>query len=65
MREKIRELLTSLCLKGMEKALDQELNLAEKEGTGVAEVLYRLLGEESAHRQHRSMLYRLNDAKIP
>ena len=65
MREKTRELLTSLCLKGMEKTLDRELNLAEKEGTGVAEVLYRLLCEESAHRQHRSMLYRLNDAKIP
>jgi len=65
MREKTRELLTSLYLKGMEKTLDRELNLAEKEGTGVAEVLYRLLCEESAHRQHRSMLYRLNDAKIP
>jgi DNA replication protein DnaC len=65
MREKTRELLTSLCLKGMEKTLDRELNLAEKEGTGVAEVLYRLLCEESAHRQHRSMLYRINDAKIP
>ena len=65
MREKIRELLRALSLKGIEKALDRELNLAEKEGTGVAEVLYRLLCEESAHRQHRSMLYRLNDAKIP
>jgi DNA replication protein DnaC len=65
MREKIRELLKSLSLKGIEKALEQELNLAEKEGTGVAEVLYRLLCEESAHRQHRSMLYRLNGAKIP
>jgi DNA replication protein DnaC len=65
MREKIRELLQSLSLKGIEKALDKELNLAEKEGTGVAEILYRLLCEESAHRQHRSMLYRLNGAKIP
>lgn len=65
MREKTREILTSLCLKGMEKVLDRELNLAEKEGTGISEVLYRLLCEESAHRQHRSMLYRLNDAKIP
>ncbi|MFZ3048430.1 MAG: IS21-like element helper ATPase IstB [Desulfatirhabdiaceae bacterium] len=65
MREKIRELLRNLSLKGIEKALEQELNLSEKEGTGVAEVLYRLLCEESAHRQHRSMLYRLNGAKIP
>ena len=33
----------------MEKVLDRELNLAEKEGTGISEVLYRLLCEESAH----------------
>jgi len=65
MREKVRELLIGLSLKGMEKVLDPELNLAEKEGTAVAEVFYRLLCEESAHRQQRSMLYRLKHAKIP
>lgn len=65
MREKVRELLKNLSLKGMEEAIDRELDLAEKEGSAVCDVLYRLLCEEAAHRQHRSMLYRLNHAKIP
>ncbi|RKX36992.1 MAG: ATP-binding protein, partial [Thermotogae bacterium] len=46
MREKILELLDSLRFKGMAQILDQELDRAEREGTAVSEVLYRLLLKE-------------------
>jgi DNA replication protein DnaC len=65
MREKIRQLLTELRLKGMQNVLDPELDAAEKKGTAIQKVLYRLLCEELAYRQQRSMDYRLNHAKIP
>lgn len=54
-----------LRLTGMAEVLDRELNHAEKNGTSVSKVLWRLLQEEKAYRQQRSMLYRLNHAKIP
>ena len=65
MREKIRQLLIELRLKGMQNVLDSELDAAEKKGTAIQKVLYRLLCEELAYRQQRSMHYRLNHAKIP
>ena len=65
MREKICQLLCDLRLKGMGNGLDTELAGAEKKGTAPEKVLYRLLCEELAYRQQRSMLYRLNHAKIP
>ena len=65
MREKICQLLCDLRLKGMGNGLDTELADAEKKGTAPEKVLYRLLCEELAYRQQRSMLYRLNHAKIP
>jgi len=65
MRKKLHKLLIDLRLKGMANVLDRELNRAEKKGSALDSILYRLLAEELAHRQERSMLYRLNHAKIP
>ena len=65
MREKIQELLDSLRFKGMAQILDQELDRAEREGTAVSEVLYRLLLKEIQYRKERSQEYRLRQAKIP
>ena len=65
MREKLHQLLLELRLKGMDNALDRELERAEKEGTSVSELIYRLLMEEQAYRQERSLHNRINQAKIP
>jgi len=65
MREKIRQLLIELRLKGMQNVLDPQLEAAEKKGTAIQKVLYRLLCDELAYRQQRSMDYRLKHAKIP
>jgi len=62
---KIEELLDRLRLAGLKKALADELLLAQKTGCALTESLYRLLAAEYAHRQQRSMLYRLRQAKIP
>jgi len=65
MREKIRELLDSLRFKAMAQILDQELDRAERKGTAVSELLYRLLLKEIQYRKERSQEYRLRQAKIP
>lgn len=65
MRKKLHKLLIDLRLKGIANVLDRELNRAEKKGSALDSILYRLLAEELAYRQERSMLYRLNHAKIP
>jgi len=65
MREKIHQRLVELRLKGMQQVLDRELDAAEKKGTATEKVFYRLLCEELAYRQERSMHYRINHAKIP
>ena len=65
MREKIRQLLIELRLKGIQNVLDPQLVAAEKKGTAIQKVLYRLLCDELAYRQQRSMDYRLKHAKIP
>ena len=65
MREKISQRLVELRLKGMQQVLDRELDAAEKKGTATEKVFYRLLCEELAYRQERSMYYRINHAKIP
>jgi len=54
-----------LRLRGMANVLDQELSSAEKNGTSVSEVFYRILMEEHAYRQERSLNYRLKQARIP
>jgi DNA replication protein DnaC len=65
MYENIHQLLKQLRLQGMASDLDQELKRAEKEGSPVSEVIYRLLMQEQAYRQEKSMQYRLSQAKIP
>lgn len=54
-----------LRLRGMANVLDQELSSAEKNGTSVSEAFYRILMEEHAYRQERSLNYRLKQARIP
>jgi len=65
MNETLHHLLNQLRLNGMAKFLDQELQRAEKEGSPVSEIIYRLLLQEQAFRQERSLLYRLQHAKVP
>jgi DNA replication protein DnaC len=65
MREKIRQLLIDLRLKGMQEVFERHLDVAEKKGEATEKVLHRLLCEELAYRQERSMHYRINHAKIP
>ena len=65
MRERLHEQLTQLRLRGIERALDGELDRAEREGSPLAEVIGRLLAEEEAHRREKSLDYRLTQAKLP
>lgn len=65
MRQKLHQLLSELRLAGISHVLDRELKRADKNGTAVTEVLWRLFSEEFAYRQERSMLYRVQHAKIP
>jgi DNA replication protein DnaC len=65
MREKIRHLLIELRLKGMQEVFERHLDTAEKKGEAIEKILYRLLCDELAYRQERSMHYRINHAKIP
>lgn len=65
MRSKIHPLLVELRLNGMSDALERELAQAQKQGLPASEVIYRLLMEENAFRQQRSLNNRLKQAKIP
>ncbi|MBC8394733.1 MAG: ATP-binding protein [Deltaproteobacteria bacterium] len=65
MRTKIQQLLEDLRLKGIAQTLDQELDMADKKGTSVSEVIFRLLMEEHKYRQERSLEYRIKSAKMP
>jgi DNA replication protein DnaC len=65
MRNKIHQLLIDLRLKGIQQVLDTELDAAEKKGTAIEKVLYRMLCRELAFQQERSMHYRIHHAKIP
>lgn len=65
MREQIHEQLAHLRLRGIDVALDAELNRAESEGSPASEVIWRLLAAEEAHRREKSLAYRLTQAKLP
>ena len=65
MRDQIRQQLAQLRLRGIDAALDAELDRAEQEGSPPAEVLYRLLVAEAAARRENSLAYRLTQAKLP
>lgn len=62
---KILEILDRMRLAGFKNVLSQELDRAQKTGCAHSELIYRLLVAEYDHRQKRSMLYRLRQAKIP
>ena len=65
MREEIRQYLATLRLNGMASALDEILDAAERTASSPAAVIRQLLAEEHRHRQERSLLYRLQQAKLP
>jgi DNA replication protein DnaC len=52
-------------LKGIAQTLDQQLDMADKKGRSVSEVIYRLLMQEHKYRQERSLEYRIKRAKMP
>ncbi|MFO7555026.1 MAG: IS21-like element helper ATPase IstB [Desulfobacterales bacterium] len=65
MKNKLHDLVALLRLNGAKKVLKDELQRAEKTGCSHSELLYRLLSAEHTHRQQQSLLYRLDQAKIP
>ena len=65
MREELHRLLAQLHFHGMDRALEAELDRAEREATPAPELLARLLRAEAAHRRERSLAYRLLQARLP
>jgi DNA replication protein DnaC len=65
MHSKTLDLLKSLKLAGMSQVLDREVSLAEKEGLAASEIIHRLVMEEFHYRQERSLLYRIQKARMP
>lgn len=65
MKENLRPLLAKLKLRGIEQVLDTEIERAQREGSPIPEVIYRLLAEEDRYREERSLDQRLKKAKIP
>src|SRR5580692_4167229 len=65
MRDKLRALLAQLRLHGIAAALDAEIERAEHEAIAAPKLLYRLLSQEAAFRQERSLAYRLRQAHLP
>jgi len=65
MAPKLSDLVSALKLKGIERVLERELALAEREGLSTAEVVQRLLLEELHYREERSLLYRIKQGNMP
>ena len=61
----IHTLLQSLKFKGMALVLEEVLKEAEKQGFSTQQTLCQLLEQELRYRKERSLLYRINQAKIP
>lgn len=59
MRYRIREQLARLRLRGIDAALDAELDRVEAEDPSAAEILWRLFAKEEAHRREKSSAYRV------
>ncbi|MFT4102524.1 MAG: IS21-like element helper ATPase IstB [Burkholderiaceae bacterium] len=64
-REQLHEWLARLKLRGIDAALEAELDQAEREAAPPAEVLARLLVAEDAHRREKSLAYRVRQARLP
>ena len=65
MRERLQAVIAQMRWSGMAAVLDEELDRAERQGTPVPEVLFRLLGAEDAARREKSLAYRLSQAHLP
>lgn len=65
MRDQLHEQLAQLRLRGIDAALEAELDRAEREASPPSEVLWRLLAGEQGHRREKSLAYRLTQAKLP
>src|SRR3970282_1032568 len=65
MRDPILEQLARLRLRGIDAALDAELDRAEAEGSPACEVIWRLFAAQEAARRKKSLPYRLTQAKLP
>ncbi len=65
MRLKITQLLEQLKFAGMAQALDETLDEAIKHDLSHEDMLWRLLSEESRHRQEKSLAYRIRQARLP
>jgi len=64
-REQLRALLIELNLKGMARALDDELDRAEREAEPAVDVLHRLLAEQASFQRERRLVYRVAQAHLP
>lgn len=65
MRDRLHTLLTQLRFNGMDRALEAELDRAEREATPAPELIARLLTAEAAYRREKSLAYRLQEARLP
>lgn len=64
-RERLRALIEQMRCSGIGRVLDEELDVAERQGSPVAEVVFRLLSAEDAARREKSLAYRLAQARLP
>ena len=65
MLDELRGLIAQLRFRGMEAALDAEIERAERDRVVPVELLYRMLAEEAASKRQRSLAYRLQQAHMP
>jgi DNA replication protein DnaC len=65
MHDRLRALIAQLRLHGVAEVLDGEIERAEREAIAAPELLWRLLSQEAASRQERSLAYRLRQARLP
>jgi DNA replication protein DnaC len=65
LKENLHPLLAKLKLRGIDQVLDSEIERAQREGSAIPEVIYRLLVEEDRYREERSLDHRIKKAKIP
>jgi DNA replication protein DnaC len=65
MLDQLRALIAQLRFRGMEAALDAEIERAERDRVAAVDLLYRMLLEEAASKRQRSLIYRLGQAHMP
>lgn len=65
MRERLKALIEQMRLSGIAQVVDAELDRAEREGTPIPDVLFRLLSAEEAALREKRLAYRLAQAHLP